>query len=72
MARAGAEIILWLADHSTKLASVSPAGGLDFGDARLVNNVERWLAVTGTPDASVEQYTDPVDLQAQPTIHAGA
>jgi hypothetical protein len=72
MARAGAEIILWLADHSTKLASVSPAGGLDFGDARLVNNVERWLAVTGTPDASVEQYTDPVDLQAQPTIPAFA
>jgi hypothetical protein len=72
MARAGAEIILWLADNSAKLASVAPAGGLDFSDPRLVNNVERWLAVTGTPDASVEQYTDPIDLQSQPTIPAFA
>jgi hypothetical protein len=68
MAQAGANIIIWLADNSAKLASVAPAGGLNFLQPQLVNNVERWLAVTGTPDASVEQYTDPVDLKSQPTV----
>jgi hypothetical protein len=72
MAQAGANIILWIADNAAKLASVAPAGGINFLDPRLVNNVERWLAVTGTPDASVERYTDPVDLRAQPTVPAFA
>lgn len=68
MARAGAEIIQWLARYAPQLASVARPQNLDFADAELVFNVERWLAVTGTPDASVEKYTDPVDLQQQPTV----
>jgi hypothetical protein len=68
MARSGADIILWLGDHSHQLASVSRPQNLNFDDPDLVFNVERWLAVTGTPDASVEKYTEPIDLQQQPTV----
>jgi hypothetical protein len=34
-------------------------------DSDLVNACERWLAVTGTPDAQVETYSDP--YEAPPT-----
>ena len=68
MARAGADIMLWLADRSPQLASVSRPQNLDFEDPDLVFNVERWLAVTGTADATAEKYTEPVDLQQQPTL----
>jgi hypothetical protein len=71
MAQSGFNIMRWLADHAPQLASSSVAS-LDFGDPVLVANVERWLAVTGTPDASLEKYTDPVDLKTQPTIPAFA
>jgi hypothetical protein len=70
MAQTGANIMLWLANRAPLLASVASGtvGRVDFQDTTLVENVEQWLAVTGTPDATVEKYTDPVDLQAQPTI----
>jgi hypothetical protein len=68
MARAGAEIMLWLADRSHQLASVSRPQNLRFDDPDLVFDVERWLAVTGTADATAEKYTEPVDLQQQPTL----
>lgn len=71
MAQSGFNIMRWLADHAPQLASSSVAS-LNFGDPVLVANVERWLAVTGTPDASLEKYTDPVDLKTQPTIPAFA
>jgi hypothetical protein len=34
----------------------------------MVQNVERWLAVTGTNDSSVEKFSEPVALPVQPTI----
>ena len=68
MARAGADIILWLADRAHQLASVSRPQNLNFDDPDLVFNVERWLAVTGTADTTAEKYTEPVDLQQQPTL----
>lgn len=71
MAQSGFNIMRWLADHAPQLAS-SNVASIDFSDPVLVANVERWLAVTGTPDASLERYTDPVDLKTQPTIPAFA
>jgi len=68
MARSGADIMLWLADRSPQLASVSRPQNLNFEDPDLVFNVERWLAVTGTADTTAEKYTEPVDLQQQPTL----
>jgi len=68
MARSGADIMLWLADRAPQLASVSRPQNLDFEDQDLVFNVERWLAVTGTADTTAEKYTEPVDLQQQPTL----
>jgi hypothetical protein len=68
MARSGADIMMWLADRSPQLASVSRPQNLNFEDPDLVFNVERWLAVTGTGDAMAEKYTEPVDLQQQPTL----
>lgn len=68
MAKAGAEIMLWLADRSHQLASVSRPQNLNFDDPDLVFDVERWLAVTGTADTTAEKYTEPVDLQQQPTL----
>jgi hypothetical protein len=34
----------------------------------IANNVERWLAVTGTVEAAVEKYAEPVAMPAQATI----
>jgi hypothetical protein len=34
----------------------------------LVQNIERWLAVTGTTDSSVERFSEPISLPMQPTI----
>ena len=79
MAVAGQRIINWIADKNTILQSGS-ASGLNIvewvGDRRkatddfraLVDLAERWLAVTGTPDAAVAQSTDPVDLPQQHTV----
>ncbi|HEU4561506.1 MAG TPA: hypothetical protein VFS20_26870 [Longimicrobium sp.] len=69
MAQAGFNIMRWLADHAPQLSSSSIVSSTAlFADPLLVDNVERWLAVTGTPDASVQKYTDPVDLKTQPLI----
>ncbi|XXF81318.1 hypothetical protein P2318_16625 [Myxococcaceae bacterium GXIMD 01537] len=68
MAQSGGEIILWLARKAPLLASASRyASGL-FTEVELVNHVERWLAVTGTPDSTVEKFSEPMDVKAQPTI----
>jgi len=73
MAQAGFNIMRFLADHAPQLSSSnSVASATLFSDPVLVDNVERWLAVTGTPDASVQKYTDPVDLKSQPLIPAFA
>lgn len=69
MAQSGFNIMRWLADHAPQLSSSNLSRPADlFDDRALVDNVERWLAVTGTPDASVQKYTDPVDLKTQPLI----
>jgi len=68
MAQNGANIILWLSRMAPKLASTASGGGIDFTAPELVNLVEGWLAVTGTPDSTVERYTDPVAISSQPTI----
>jgi hypothetical protein len=72
MAQSGFSIMRFLAEHAPQLSSSSAVSPKLFEDRVLVDNVERWLAVTGTPDASVQQYTDPVDLKTQPTIPAFA
>lgn len=73
MAQAGFNIMRFLADHAPQLSSTGAVSSTSlFTDPVLVDNVERWLAVTGTPDASVQKYTDPVDLKTQPTIPAFA
>ena len=69
MAKTGADIILWLADHAQVLASETRRPTLDISEEKdLVANVEAWLAVTGTQDSSVEQYSEPVDIPTQSVI----
>lgn len=68
MAQAGGEIILWLARNASTLASVGTYSPNLFSDTGLAANVERWLAVTGTPDATVEKYSEPMDVKNQPTL----
>jgi hypothetical protein len=41
---------------------------LDPDAQSLAADVERWLAVTGTDDTSVEKYSEPVSMSQQPTI----
>ncbi len=65
MAQAGANIIQWIASNAPQLAGVSR--DLNLTDD-LTANVERWLAVTGTPDTTVERFSEPVSHQTQPTI----
>jgi hypothetical protein len=65
MASAGAAIIQWLAAAAPNL--VGAFSNL-FIDEVLISHVERWLAVTGTPDAAIEKYSEPVALQSQRTI----
>lgn len=65
MASSGAAIIQWLATSAPSL--VGAFRNLLIDDV-LISHVERWLAVTGTPDAAVERYSEPVALQSQRTI----
>jgi hypothetical protein len=65
MASSGAAIIQWLAVSAPNL--VGAFRNLLIDDT-LISHAERWLAVTGTPDATVERYSDPVALQNQRTI----
>jgi hypothetical protein len=70
LATAGSKIIQWLAAYSRVLAN--PHRGVfdpRTPDNRgLIENVESWLAMTGTDDQSVERYSDAVSIQQQPTI----
>lgn len=67
-AQSGSRIIQWLADRSAVLsAPVTPSQAI-LSEPELVNNVEKWLAVTGTIDATVDQYSEPVAVRSQPTI----
>lgn len=72
MAQSGFAIMRFLAEKAPQLAGSGDALGIDFTEPVLVSHVERWLAVTGTPDASLEKYTDPLDIKSQPTIPAFA
>jgi hypothetical protein len=65
MAQAGSKVIQWLASQAGSLAGAHRVLNLD---DELRSQVERWLAVTGTPDATVERYSEPVALQQQRTI----
>jgi hypothetical protein len=75
MATAGANIIQWIAKNAPVLAApesnslvkliLEPGKG-PFDD--IANNVERWLAVTGTVDDAVEKFAEPVSMPTQSTI----
>jgi hypothetical protein len=75
MAQTGATIIRWLGAHASELSAFgnvvdetqirrnikSPNPMSDPTDRDLVDACEQWLAVTGTPDQQVEQYSQPVE-----------
>lgn len=78
MATSGAVIIRWLAENSARLSSFGSASFLgDTGggsgtnplenpsDAQLVEAVESYLAVTGTPEDRVEEYSQPSEGPVQ-------
>jgi len=77
MATSGAVIIRWLAENSARLSSFGSSflsdtgGGLgrnpleDPSDAQLVEAVEAYLAVTGTPEDRVEEYAQPSEGPVQ-------
>jgi hypothetical protein len=65
MAQSGARIIQWLADRAP---SLSGAGRVLEVDQDVTSQVERWLAVTGTPDDTVQKFMEPISIQTQPTI----
>lgn len=65
MATSGSQIIRWLSQKAPSL--VGPVGQLIIDDA-VISHVERWLAVTGTPDQATEKYSEPVALTSQRTI----
>lgn len=67
MAQSGAKIIKWLADNGQQLSNQRP-GSLPSDDLSLVAEVENWLAVTGTNDSTVDQFSEPVAIQSQRTI----
>jgi len=75
MAQTGATIVRWLGEHASELSSFgnvidatevrrnikSQNPMSDPTDRDLVDACEQWLAVTGTPDQQVEQYSQPVE-----------
>jgi hypothetical protein len=65
MAQAGSKIIQWLAGQAGNLTGSGQRLNLD---AEIRTYAERWLAVTGTPDTTVERFSEPVALQQQRTI----
>lgn len=71
-AQSGSQIIAWLSDRSAILSSPTPPQASIFLEPQLVDNVEKWLAVTGTGSSMLEQYSQPVPAAAQPTIPAMA
>ncbi|MFH1465887.1 MAG: hypothetical protein ABIO70_15980 [Pseudomonadota bacterium] len=67
-AQSGSRIIKWLGDKGPILSSPTPPAPAVFMDAELVDNVEKWLAVTGTQSGTVQQFSEPVAVPTQPTI----
>ncbi|MCB9762528.1 MAG: hypothetical protein H6739_22205 [Alphaproteobacteria bacterium] len=67
-AQAGSRVIQWIADRAPVLASPTPPAAGVFLEDVLTSNVEKWLAVTGTQDSTIAQYSEPVAVPAQPTI----
>lgn len=69
MATTGKNIILFLAQHAPELSSPYLASQIDFNnEPDLSKNIDRWLAVNGTADATVDRYAEPVAVTQQPTI----
>jgi hypothetical protein len=65
MAQSGAKVMNWLASKAPNLTGASKQLYID---QEIISHAERWLAVTGTPDTTVERYSEPVALQSQRTI----
>jgi hypothetical protein len=65
MAQSGARIIEWLADNGPRLSSSRQATA---ATDEIVADVESWLAVTGTNDSTVDQFSEPVAIPSQRTI----
>ncbi len=68
LAQAGAEVIQWLAKKQNALVSPTASGINFLHEHQLINNVERWLAVTGTDDQATDKFSEPVSIPQQPTI----
>jgi hypothetical protein len=71
LAQSGARIIQFLATHQPQLASNADPRQATINFLRekaLIADVESWLAVTGTDDASVDKFSEPVQIPSQPTI----
>ena len=69
LATTGLNIIQWLANN--KYLLVDPTGEFSLDDPnakKMANNVERWLAVNGTDNESIQRYSDAISVDAQPTI----
>lgn len=70
-ADAGAKIMIFLAENAPQLSSVAafqPNTADIFKGEKIRSNVERWLAVTGTADDSIDKFSAPVDVQQAPTV----
>jgi hypothetical protein len=64
MAQTGARIIQFLAENASALS-----GALSRVETtRIRSEVERWLAVTGSDNTTVDKYSSPVAVTQQPTI----
>lgn len=65
LATTGSKIVLWLAERAKNLSGIGGTLPLDKG---LIENVDRWLAITGTGEDATEKYSEPASIAAQPTI----
>ncbi len=68
LAQSGADILQWLAKKQNVLVNPAAIGINFFKEHQLIQNVERWLAVTGTDDSSTARFSEPVSVPQQPTI----
>jgi hypothetical protein len=64
MAQCGARIIQFLGNKASALSGVV----VSLSTAPIKSDVEQWLAVTGTDDGTVDKYSAPISVSAQPTI----
>ncbi len=72
MAQAGSRIIQWVGDHANELSSPRPPDPSVYLRGHLADDVEKWLAVTGTTRKTLQQYAQPAPTLSQPTIPAFA